>query len=128
MMKISHTAVYVRDLEKTRSFYEKYFNAESNDMYHNQRTGLKTYFLTFKCGGKLEIMSRPGLPAVEIDGEYLGYTHLAFSAGDEESVDRLTNRLRDDGYIVYSEPRTTGDGYYESYVSDPEGNRIEIVA
>jgi lactoylglutathione lyase len=27
-----------------------------------------------------------------------------------------------------SEPRRTGDGYYESCVLDPDGNRLEITA
>ena len=73
-------------------------------------------------------MSKPDLPGTGIDGEHLGYIHLAFSAGDNESVDRLTSLLLNDGYTVFSMPRTTGDGYYESCVSDPDGNRIEIVA
>ena len=34
--------------------------------------------------------------------------------------------LREAGYPVLNGPRTTGDGYYESVVSDPEGNQIEI--
>ena len=38
----------------------------------------------------------------------------------------LTNRLRNDGYNVVGETRWTGDGYYESVVLDPGGNRIEI--
>ncbi|MDY7028447.1 MAG: glyoxalase/bleomycin resistance/extradiol dioxygenase family protein, partial [Spirochaetota bacterium] len=29
---------------------------------------------------------------------------------------------------IVSEPRRTGDGYFESCVLDPEGNRIEITA
>jgi len=127
-MKINHTAVYVQDLKKTKRYYEKYFDAESNSLYHNKKTGLKTYFLTFECGGRLEIMYRPELSGTGTGGEHLGFTHLAFSAGDKETVDSMTNRLRNDGYTVFSEPRTTGDGYYESCVSDPDGNRIEIVA
>ena len=35
-------------------------------------------------------------------------------------------KLKNDGYEVISGPRTTGDGYYESCVLDPEGNQIEI--
>ena len=126
-MKIDHIAVYVSDLEKTRVFYEKYFDAKSNNQYHNPKTGLQTYFLTFDNGGRLEIMQKPDLPETGIDGEHLGYIHLAFCAGGKEAVDNLTERLRNDGYTVLSEPRTMGDGYYESCVSDPDGNRIEIV-
>lgn len=44
-MNIEHIAVYVKDLEKTREFYIKYFDAVSNEMYHNVKTGFKSYFL-----------------------------------------------------------------------------------
>lgn len=43
-MVIDHLAVYVRDLESIRTFYETYFDATANDRYHNPRTGLMTYF------------------------------------------------------------------------------------
>jgi len=127
-MKIHHIAIYVHDLEKTKAFYETYFGGQTNTQYHNPKTGLKTYFLSFEGDCNLEIMEKPGIPIAEHSTEHTGYTHLAFSLGDPESVDRLTDRLRKDGYTVFSEPRTTGDGYYESCVSDPDGNRIEIVA
>jgi lactoylglutathione lyase len=29
---------------------------------------------------------------------------------------------------TFDGPRRTGDGYYESVVVDPDGNRIEIIA
>lgn len=52
--------------------------------------------------------------------------HLAFSVGSTTKVDQLTEQLRQAGYRVASEPRTTGDGFYESVILDPDGNRIEI--
>jgi lactoylglutathione lyase len=125
-MTINHIAAYVQDIERTKAFYEKYFNAQANAVYHNPKTGLKTYFLTFGGGCKYEIMSKPAVKPSDY-AEHMGYIHLAFSMGDKESVDRLTQCLQEDGYTVYSEPRTTGDGYYESCVADPDGNRIEII-
>jgi lactoylglutathione lyase len=56
----------------------------------------------------------------------VGWTHAAFFVGSRAQVDTLTERLRADGYRVVGEPRTTGDGYYESVVLDLDGNRIEI--
>ena len=38
----------------------------------------------------------------------------------------LTKRLKEDGITVISEPRTTGDGYFESVICDLDGNRVEI--
>ncbi len=61
-------------------------------------------------------------------GNLKGLAHFAISIGSKDAVDMLTERLRNDGYRILSEPRTTGDGYYESAVADPEGNYVEIVA
>ena len=58
--------------------------------------------------------------------QHLGFTHVSFSVGSKEKVDLLTKEMSDDGITIVGQPRTTGDGYYESVVLDPEGNRIEI--
>ena len=125
-MKIDHIALYVADFEATKNFFTLYFGAASNEMYHNPRTGLKSYFLTFKDGGRLEIMNRPEVIAGKKGTVAAGYSHLAFSVGDEAEVDKLTARLEEDGYEVLSGPRRTGDGFYESCIAGPEGNQIEI--
>jgi len=126
-VKINHVALYVNDLEKMKSFYEKYFDAKSNKMYHNQNTGLKTYFLEFNDGCRIEIMTRPNLNTITKELNNSGYIHVAFSVGSKEKVDELTNELEIDGCKIISKPRKTGDGYYESCVLDPEGNQVEIV-
>lgn len=126
-MRINHLAVYVEDLERTKDFYVKYFDVTPNEMYRNPKTGLMTYFLTFSDGTRLEIMSRPGMIDRKKHKIALGYTHLAISVGSKEKVDSLTEQLKNDGYEVISNPRLTGDGYYESCILDFENNQIEIV-
>lgn len=125
-MKLDHIALYVLDLEQARQFFLKYFNASANEIYHNPRTGLKTYFLAFAEGARLEIMQRPEVVASDFDPYRQGYIHISFSVGSKENVDALTGRLEADGYEVLSGPRTTGDGYYESCVRGFEDNLIEI--
>lgn len=125
-MGIEHVAMYVNDLEGARKFFETYFNAESNDLYHNKTTDFKSYFLTFDQGSRLEIMTKPGMQDEEKTLARTGLIHIAFQTGSKEKVDELTNRLKEDGYEVVSGPRTTGDGYYESCVVALEGNQIEI--
>jgi lactoylglutathione lyase len=51
---------------------------------------------------------------------------LPISTGSKEMVDSLTEKLRTANFVIKSEPRTTGDGYYESVVLYPEGNPVEI--
>ena len=70
-------------------------------------------------------MAKPEAQQSEI-AEHLGFAHLSFSVGSKEGVDRLTQKMSEDGITIVGEPRTTGDGYYESVVLDPEGNRVEI--
>lgn len=127
-MHIEHLAIWTRDLERMKAFYEKYFGTTSNSLYVNQKEQFKSYFLTFDSGARLELMQRPDIKTIpESDGkQYYGYAHLAISVGSKEKVNQVTNRLKDDGFPVLDGPRQTGDGYYESVVTDPEGNRIEI--
>lgn len=127
MSKISHIALYCKDLEGIRIFYETYFGAKSNEKYTNSKKGFESYFLSFEDGATLEIMTKTAIEkASMVKSEFLGFTHLAFSVGSEEQVNNLTEKLRVDGYEIAGECRWTGDGYYESVILDPEGNRIEI--
>ncbi len=125
-MKIEHVAMYVNDLEKTKEFFIKYFEAKANDGYHNKETGFKSYFLCFNDGTRLEIMTSPMIVNRDKDLARTGFIHIAFSVENKEKVDQLTLQLKEDGYKVISGPRNTGDGYYESCVLDIEGNQIEI--
>ena len=104
----------------------KYLGAVSNDGYHNEKTGFRSYFLSFDDGARLEIMNKPEMVDNPKDLARTGFIHVAISVGTKEKVDTLTSALRADGYEVVSGPRTTGDGYYESCIIGIEGNQIEI--
>ncbi|MBO0951590.1 VOC family protein [Fibrella forsythiae] len=130
-MRIEHLALWVRDLEAMRTFYETYFQATANEKYTNHSKGFSSYFLSFPEGGpRLELMQMPGIPDTMNDvlAQFTGLVHFAVSVGGEAAVDALTERFRTDGFPVVGEPRHTGDGYYESVIFDPEQNRVEITA
>ena len=149
-MRIDHAALFCRDLEQMRQFFIGYFDARSNEQYHNPRTGLRTYILSFTEGStRLELMQRteqrepssslewpirggrrqsqrPDVQDADPSQPTIGYVHLSFAVGSRKGVDLLTRRLAADGYTVTSGPRTTGDGYYESSILGPEGIQIEL--
>ncbi len=125
-MRIEHIAMYVNDIEIARNFFVKYFDGKANEVYHNVKTGFRSYFVSFDDGARLEIMNKPDMVDGEKAQNRTGFIHVAFSVGSKERVNGLTQLLQEDGYHVVSGPRTTGDGYYESCVVAIEGNQIEI--
>lgn len=125
-MKVNHLALYVKDLEAAKGFFEKYFTPASCAAYHNPRTGFRSWLLRFEGGTGLEIMTKPDMDDSAKPLNRTDFAHVSFSAGSKGNVDALTGRLRADGFRVIDGPRTTGDGYYESCVAGPEGNQVEI--
>lgn len=127
-MKIEHIALWTKDLEKMKSFYERYFDAKAGVKYSNPQKKFESYFLSFDSGSRLELMQMPSVPdsANNIYNQFIGLIHFAVSTGSKERVDSLTSQLKNDGFKILDGPRTTGDGYYESVALDPDGNRVEI--
>lgn len=129
-MKIDHLAIWTYNLEGLRNFYMHYFDASSNEIYHNHSREFRSYFLTFHGGCRLELMEMPNIPKSKDNPlkEFTGLIHFALKTGSKAQVDSLTQTLRKDGFKIIGEPRTTGDGCYESIFLDPDGNRVEIMA
>src|SRR5512136_1122930 len=109
-MYIEHVAIWTHRLEELRAFYETYFHAASGPRYVNEKKGFDSYFLTFASGARLELMRMAAVPPTRNDREaqFTGYIHIAIAVGSSAEVDRLTAHLREDGYTVAGEPRTTG--------------------
>ena len=97
-MTIHHLAIWTFRLEELKTFYTTYFKGKSNEKYINPQKGFESYFISFNGGATLELMSRT-------------------------DIQHARTKL----YIIASEPRTSGDGYFESVILDPDGNRIECV-
>jgi lactoylglutathione lyase len=123
-MKLEHIALWVRDLTSEVDFYCNYFNGTTGPEYFNSSRGFRSCFISFESGARLELMHIDSIEHSQAVS--LGWHHVAFSVGSKERVNSLTERLRVDGHKIVSGPRTTGDGYYESVILDPEGNQVEV--
>jgi lactoylglutathione lyase len=124
-MLIDHVAVWVRDLELMRAFYTEALGGVNGDLYENPATGFRSYFVSLGEGARLELMYRPALRPSPAEVA-AGYAHIALALGSRDAVDTAVAALRGRGVPIESEPRVTGDGYYEAVVLDPEGNRVEL--
>lgn len=124
-INITHIAVYTSDLEKSRAYYTEFFGGKSGKLYKNSE-GFSSYFISFDSGAKLEIMHHIELERRQVIEKVNGWSHIAFSVGLKEDVIELTEKIVGKGYKLLSPPRMTGDGFFESCVEDPDGNRVEI--
>ncbi len=77
-MRIEHIAMYVNNLENARDFFTKYLGGHTNDGYYNSRTGLRSYFISFSGGARLEIMNKPGMEDIEKSKLRTGYIHFEY--------------------------------------------------
>ena len=128
-MTLEHVAIWTDQLEIVKAYYQKYFGAISNNKYVNGTTNFQSYFLQFESGARLEIMSKPGIPANQndtINKQHTGIIHLAFGVNTMQEVEAKAIELQRDGYPILRGPRKTGDGYYEFETLDPDNNRIEV--
>ena len=129
-MRIEHIALWTNDIARCVQFYVSYFGATAGSPYVNPKKCFESCFLSFADGARIEVMRTTSIAPVlfEAGAQRMGLTHIAISVGSEQLVENLTKKLKDDGYPVLDGPRWTGDGYYESVVLDPDGNRIEVTA
>jgi len=130
-MKLEHVAIWTKNLEAMKDFYVKYFNGNPNEKYTDHTyfsSTFESYFLSFDSEARFEIMQMVDIPdsPYRLGEEHIGLTHFAFSLDTSSEVDTLTEQLRRDGFRIVSDPKRTGDNYYESCVLDPDGNRVEI--
>jgi lactoylglutathione lyase len=127
-IRIAHVAIWTRDVEGLAAFYVRHFGAHAGPPYRSSSRPFDSRFLDFASGARLELMRLPDLLPPAGGAPRVGLAHLAVSVGSPAEVDRLTAELAAAGHRVEGVPRTTGDGYYESVVLDPDGNRVEITA
>lgn len=78
-MKIEHIAIYVKNLEQEKEFFEKYFNARSGALYENKTKGFSSYFLSFEDGARLELMHNEQMDDPHKSYTRTGFIHMAIS-------------------------------------------------
>ncbi|MDP4262300.1 MAG: VOC family protein [Bacteroidota bacterium] len=128
-MTLEHIAIWTGNLEELKDYYVKYFDGLPDEKYTNETNQFHSYFLSFKSGARLEIMSMPGIPDNKNDRvvtQHKGIIHLAFGVDTIQEVEEKAKQLRADGFTILSGPRKTGDGYYEFETLDPDDNRLEV--
>ena len=128
-MTLEHVAIWTDRIEDLKKYYSNYFGGVANSKYTNETKQFQSYFLTFRSGARLELMSMPNIPDNTNDRilkQHKGIIHLAFGVDSMKEVDQKAIELEEAGYPILNGPRKTGDGYYEFETLDPDNNRLEV--
>ena len=122
-MKLLHTMIRVRDIEKSLDFYTKLFDMELTEKRRLEDCWL--YFLTDKeSGQQIELTYNDETPenGYEIGS---GFGHFAFAVDD---MAEFTQKMSGLGYSYLYEPfDLTGKGSNIAFIQDPDGYEIELI-
>ncbi len=122
-MKLLHTMIRVKDIEKSLDFYTKLFDMEVVEKRRLDDCWL--YFLEDKQSGfQIELTYNDETPK---DGYNIGsgFGHFAFGVS---SLEDFTKKLKENKYEYLYEPfDLTGKGSMIAFVKDPDGYEIELI-
>ena len=122
-MKLLHTMIRVKDVDKSLDFYTKLFGMELAEKRRLEDCWL--YFLTDKeSGQQIELTYNDETPenGYEIGS---GFGHFAFGV---DSMDEFTKKLNSLRYSYLYEPfDLTGKGSLIAFIKDPDGYEIELI-
>lgn len=141
MLQVRHTGIFVKDLERMKDFYCKFFNLhvkihdiESGDYIANlyNKKGdnfqVELYKLGTEDGCLIELLKVFQNDKKDAHSECVydwGCMHVAFTISD---IDRVYKEMVGDGTWFYSEPQFSRDNMHKvCFCKDPEGNHIELV-
>jgi catechol 2,3-dioxygenase-like lactoylglutathione lyase family enzyme len=114
---VDHLWIRVADLEASTRFYETVSPAAGFRVGHESAERTQ-----FACVS--------GSFSVVAGGEPTENVHLAFTATDNETVDRFHAEATAAGYRDNGPPGERPvyhEGYYAAFVFDPDGNNVEVV-
>lgn len=121
VLGVAHTAVYVKDLVKTRQFYEDFLGyGEAFTLPKKDGTGPRIVFVKVNDQQYFEIFNEAGRGEGQLN-------HISFYT---DSADRMYGYLKSKGVEVMSDKGSVGKGQTGNKnfnVKDPDAHIVEIV-
>jgi lactoylglutathione lyase len=117
-VKLNHLNLSVVDVPCTREFLQKYFGlvdggGNNNIAFLRDENGMVLTLTSAKVGGETEV-------------KYPATFHVGFIQENEERVNEINARLKEDGYDV--PPPSRQHGSWTFYFICPGGFMIEVLA
>ena len=115
---MAHACFTVSDLERSLAFYRDALGLKPAFDFINQEG--RRFGIYLHLGGRNFIELFEGQLGERADGQ--SYRHICLEVDDIESTVQM---LRDRG-IEVSDPKLGGDRSWQAWITDPDGNRIEL--
>ncbi len=125
---VDHVYVSVRDLDRSQRFYDQLMTVLGFRKVARPLAGGDLHIHYFnRC---LQFTLRPASPGAQDHDPYSpGLHHFCFRVADRAAVDAIADQLQQRG-VEATKPRHYPEyyeDYYATFVSDPDGLRLEIV-
>ncbi|MFR5876212.1 MAG: VOC family protein [Eubacterium sp.] len=126
-MKLDGFGIFVKDMPTMVRFYRDVLEFEIKEDENAGNVYLEKDGTLFLLYGRTDFEKLTGCKfnyADNINGHY----EIALSVENPEAVDKTFEKVVKKGAVPVMKPITTEWGQYTCYISDPEGNLIEITA
>jgi lactoylglutathione lyase len=122
-LRFGHVAFRVSNVERSVQWYKDAFGADR--VFHAPRDGERQelMFLEFACGQFIEMFTG-GVEAVKFAANAAGYQHFCLAVDD---LDQMLAHLAAMNVHPHRPPRPGRSYYTIAFVSDPDGNVIELM-
>lgn len=119
--RLGHVAIRVTDIDRALDFYVRQMGFE--EMFRLDRDG-KLWIVYLRVTDEQFVELFPDSTGTAPDPEHVGYNHMCFEV---EDLDAVITRMADRG-LSLSRPKKIGlDHNAQAWVTDPDGNRIELM-
>ena len=116
-----HLALRVKDLERSRAFYETLFGMKV--VWAPDPDNL--YLSSGRDNLALHQIARAEVDSYQAQGQLLD--HLGMMVDSPDTVDRLFGQVEQNGVPIVHRPKQHRDGSYSFYVADPDGNTVQVL-
>ena len=120
---IGHTAYRVRDVEASIDFYCNKLGLKEMFRLNRDSGELALIYVRVTDTAFIELFPN-GKDEVALTSTTRGYAHLCLNVDD---MDRTLKELAGRGLETPGEPKRGGDGNVQYWITDPDGNRIELM-
>ncbi|MDO5088272.1 MAG: VOC family protein [Leptotrichiaceae bacterium] len=124
---LSHIEIYVRDIEKTRKFYDVLLPRLGYVVYQEWSEGF-----SYRDGDSyiVFVQTRDKYMKNGYNRCNIGLNHIAYKCGSKREIDDLREFLKKEGVtLLYDDkyPFAGGTEHYAFYFEDPDRIKVEIV-